>query len=585
DCGGGSSGEFNRLNMTWLQLTHLVLYHLTMTSSDPNMEFYGWKDHICGFIDQYWDHLVPGRVRTPTWFNTIAKELSTNSAIFISGKQQYNAKGFWALTNRIPPQNSKMPKEKNERVKQEKRAVDKDSGGGDGAVVEKKRRKKDTDQDSNNGSTSNIIAPMDYSASVSPAFVDSPASSKSKPRSRKKKESADAEFVPPLTEDQSAYQHVKPEPVPLSVNHHRFAGKQPRKNASVLGGGAKSMKSVPLNQDENEEEENPTPTSAKPTNQIRRLNPEESYTLIQKCEPLVSLDPTVARLRRRLLVIQAQKLRHLKRLDIDVIAARSVKEYRADPEPMQRVPLDDGGVKYDLDVDNKAVIVYGKQDVEFDKCIAERTKLAISHKVISIPPPFNLSSKVYGTPFNATTLTTPTPVVSQYTGNMLKPYIWRDYLHARKPENLAPQYKILEFFSSLNERDGENVGERLQSIDYVYFHPMHRDQVNEMLSRQFWPGIDVSEHLSRPDLSVIALYKKVVIGCAFIMPDGYISYIMVRPGWQRAGIATFMLYHLIQAVESYGKDVTLHVSANNRAMMLYQSFGFKAEEFIVNFYD
>jgi ribosomal protein S18 acetylase RimI-like enzyme len=31
--------------------------------------------------------------------------------------------------------------------------------------------------------------------------------------------------------------------------------------------------------------------------------------------------------------------------------------------------------------------------------------------------------------------------------------------------------------------------------------------------------------------------------------------------------------------------VTLHVSATNPAMLLYQGFGFKAEEFIINFYD
>lgn len=34
-----------------------------------------------------------------------------------------------------------------------------------------------------------------------------------------------------------------------------------------------------------------------------------------------------------------------------------------------------------------------------------------------------------------------------------------------------------------------------------------------------------------------------------------------------------------------GKDVTLHVSASNAAMLLYQKFGFKAEEYILDFYD
>ena len=63
--------------------------------------------------------------------------------------------------------------------------------------------------------------------------------------------------------------------------------------------------------------------------------------------------------------------------------------------------------------------------------------------------------------------------------------------------------------------------------------------------------IAVSECLSYPDFSVVALYKKLVIGCGFLVPDvgfneAYISFMAVRPGWQRSGVATFMLYHLIQ---------------------------------------
>ena len=34
-----------------------------------------------------------------------------------------------------------------------------------------------------------------------------------------------------------------------------------------------------------------------------------------------------------------------------------------------------------------------------------------------------------------------------------------------------------------------------------------------------------------------------------------------------------------------GKDITLHVSANNPAVLLYQKFGFKVEEYVHNFYD
>lgn len=98
--------------------------------------------------------------------------------------------------------------------------------------------------------------------------------------------------------------------------------------------------------------------------------------------------------------------------------------------------------------------------------------------------------------------------------------------------------------------------------------------------------------------------------------EAYVSFIFVHPDWRRAGIATFMLYHLIQVkikddtsyliassmmrltygtklciINCYifktcmGKDVTLHVSTSNPAMLMYQKFGFKPDEFILDFYD
>ena len=45
--------------------------------------------------------------------------------------------------------------------------------------------------------------------------------------------------------------------------------------------------------------------------------------------------------------------------------------------------------------------------------------------------------------------------------------------------------------------------------------------------------------------------RKVVVAFAFMVPDvkhneAYISFIFTHPEWRRAGIASFMLYHLIQ---------------------------------------
>lgn len=66
-------------------------------------------------------------------------------------------------------------------------------------------------------------------------------------------------------------------------------------------------------------------------------------------------------------------------------------------------------------------------------------------------------------------------------------------------------------------------------------------------------GIDLSECLQYPDFSVVVLYKKVIVAFGFMVPDvkyneAYISFLFVHPEWRRSGIATFMIYHLIQVV-------------------------------------
>ena len=61
----------------------------------------------------------------------------------------------------------------------------------------------------------------------------------------------------------------------------------------------------------------------------------------------------------------------------------------------------------------------------------------------------------------------------------------------------------------------------------------------------------MSEALEYPEFSCVVTYKKLVIGFAFLVPDvgyneAYISFILTRPEWRNAKIASFMLYHLLQ---------------------------------------
>ncbi|KAF7974114.1 hypothetical protein HWV62_13319 [Athelia sp. TMB] len=124
-------------------------------------------------------------------------------------------------------------------------------------------------------------------------------------------------------------------------------------------------------------------------------------------------------------------------------------------------------------------------------------------------------------------------------------------------------------------------------IAYVTLQAHHLEQVHDLLERVFWAGIDVSDSLQNvPSKStIIATYKHLIVGVAILASpqEPYITYLAVRAGWEGAQIATCMLYHLIQL--NPNRDITLHVSANNPAMLLYNRFGFKAEEFVAGFYE
>ncbi|KAH9893525.1 hypothetical protein C8Q73DRAFT_536903 [Cubamyces lactineus] len=151
----------------------------------------------------------------------------------------------------------------------------------------------------------------------------------------------------------------------------------------------------------------------------------------------------------------------------------------------------------------------------------------------------------------------------------------------------------IELMSDIRAHHALAHPERVQAIEteapitYCILQAHHLPQVHDLLTRVFWEGIDVSDALEYcPEkCTVVATYKQLVVGAAFLSSpqETYITYLAVRAGWDNSQIATTMLYHLI--TRNPRKDITLHVSINNPAMLLYNRFGFKAEEFIVGFYE
>ena len=172
-------------------------------------------------------------------------------------------------------------------------------------------------------------------------------------------------------------------------------------------------------------------------------------------------------------------------------------------------------------------------------------------------------------------------ITSPYTARVLKPFIFQS-------SDIRPaKVSLLEDIVKHYQKKVSISDYTRKSVDFCYLQEHHLRAVNTLVSHFFWP-VDLSECLQYPDFTVVVLYGKLVIGCGFMTPDvkvneAYISFLVVHPDFSGAGIGRLMLYHLIQTC--MGKDVTLHVSVDNPALLLYQRFGFKAEQYCLDFYD
>lgn len=163
--------------------------------------------------------------------------------------------------------------------------------------------------------------------------------------------------------------------------------------------------------------------------------------------------------------------------------------------------------------------------------------------IVQTPYVNSFASRLYGNPRCRSTITKAEPWLSSWNGRKLRPYIRRDFeskppgmllLHEIKKAAGKPRKLKHAGGLALEELDAE-------SIDYVYFQKEHLEQVNRVLCRSFWDGIDVSENLLFPEFSIVALYKRYVVGCAFMTPEAYVTYITVVPGWEKAGIGQYVL--------------------------------------------
>ncbi|XP_072947619.1 cysteine-rich protein 2-binding protein [Epargyreus clarus] len=138
----------------------------------------------------------------------------------------------------------------------------------------------------------------------------------------------------------------------------------------------------------------------------------------------------------------------------------------------------------------------------------------------------------------------PTPLRSPYSGAVLKPYIRRDF-------DTQPLWLQLmdELLRKTNRHIKDYEPPPRASLDYSYVRPQHIPALNNLCAQFFWPGIDLTEALQQPEHSCVVSYGRLAVGCAFLTAgarDAYVSFVLARPAWRRARLASFMLYHLLQ---------------------------------------
>lgn len=636
DCAEDGKEHFERLRLTWQQVVMLAMYNLSLEGSG-RQGYFRWKEDICSFIEKQWTFLLGSRKKTSTWWSTVAGCLSVGSPMFFrSGAQEFGEPGWWKLVHNKPPaMRPEAPGKSNLDQVITVEGLRKRSRGNpvESAIELKEKRlrtqeakdiRKAQKEASSFGDRSTSSTPVKFSSrNHRPDFMlekgevidfssmsssdrtpmTSPSPSPSldfsapgTPASHSATPSllSEADLIPDVMPPQALFHDdeemdadgvidpgIEYFPSPNATHSTPISRKNYKSSVHVkqeieseeekmerLEGELHGGPSIERMRDKRRPQ--PIERDRSRSSQHHPISLYEEKLLLKRleaCPNAVAVTPEARRLRQRLLVRKAKRERGLPIFDLDqaVNAALSLVGgvYGAREGSVSRpLPSDQEYTRTSKDMrilDRYQCAVPVRRGLQYSTAsfLCRLGVAEVQHADLSI--------------------------VSPYTARVLKPYIRRDY------ETRPYRLQLLSQIRAHGHRnDPDWVPEPESPIDYCYVRPAHIPTINAICQQFFWPGIDVSECLQYPDFSVVVLYKKVVVAFGFMVPDvkyneAYISFLFVHPEWRRSGIATFMIYHLIQTC--MGKDVTLHVSANNPAMLLYQKFGFKTEEYILDFYD
>ena len=595
NCGGESGESLSRTKMTWLQAIHLALYNLSIRESG-RQGFFRWKDDICLFLSQNWNLLFPEKPMTNNWRSTVAGTLSVYcTKLFKSGQALFNETGWWALIKVKPPPKSYGNDVKNKQhVKSNelKRKLDEEEivqsfgRGKRSKGVESDIAEKGLSLEGAKGIAMNLelqdesLDYIDMQVGLNNGDFDV--------------NQGDIECMDP-TDD--PFSLLKVEDLGKELSKGLLGSNTETGFSSDVQPGEVKFETTPID-DTSEDSQScaqeqpkvksqrapmPTPARLTPMNLIQER---EFLNKLNSCQNAVWEDPAAVRLKRKLKLRKLKTEMGLPLFDLDDTVRKLIKE--SAPQGVDIVFTDAFGRELSKAAKEEQVKDHLTKSSSVHHPALQGVNVLDRFRTGVRSNPRNVSdasrhctflSRLVGCKDEMKTR----PIGSPYTQRVLKPFIRRDY--ETKPLKLKLMEELIAY---THQYDQHWITPCPCPIDYCYVQPHHIPAVNAMCEEFFWKGINLSECLQYPDFSCVVLYRKLLIGFAFMVPDvkyneAYISFILVHPDWRGAGIGTFMIYHLIQTC--MGKDVTLHVSASNPSIMLYQKFGFKAEEFILDFYD
>ncbi|CAG4989138.1 unnamed protein product [Colias eurytheme] len=600
DCSPSKEECFNRNRILWVNVILLTLYHLSKHMSGiSNHGYFHYKTHICSFIDRYWVLLFGAKCKQKkNWIGTIAGALSSYSNLLVqSGSVQLGETGWWKLKHDFTPAVATHILQEISRDKPKGRLKNLTTIQDRELFIEKVTEMGYKDLLANEEEDLKPILNPTPAKKRRLEFEETSSTSHETFDTDIKKEEKKTHIKEELEEvyDTSVASFSSKDN--YSDIENNFRGFEYAPTSQLLPSDSSSVHSYKhsfqYDSDSHSSHKDLTDTEKK---EKEKKPKEKPYTRRENLfsKELNSIDmpwlevgeiKEVGVKKEVVGMTEYEEMQLLKNVENLIVKVRDVEKraylcrMRA-KLALRRLKRHKHLPIFDLD---KTVRILGGYILEDRQTIANPERVLDRFQRSYLLD--NLSGTVASTNYGTVLLSNiePTPFRSAYSGATLRPYIRRD-------AETSPLWLTLmdELLRKTHRHEPDYSPPPRSTIDYSYVRPQHIAAVNRLCAQYFWPGIDLTESLQYPEFSCVVTYKRIVVACAFLVPDvgaqhAYISFVLTRPEWRRAGIASFMLYHLLQTCT--GQDVTLHVSPTNPAIFLYQKFGFKVEELIQDFYE